>query len=527
MKKLFGGLFAVLVLMASPVRAQSCTSFPYTLTNGTTADATQVMADFSYLGNGGCLAPLASPSFTGKVGINSTSPLNSLTVVGNTSSAYGYTATLSSNVGTSSAWGDQLNITNLASNWGLLAGYDGSGVSTSTYHGANAAYLINVTDGPLNLGANNGVDITIAPSGYVGIGTTAPTTGLTVVGHSSGDGATAALSSNLGTGSGNGNQLNITNSTSSWGLLAGFDGSGESTSGYHGPNAAYLVNVADGPLILGANNAVNMTINSSGNIGVGTTNPSSLLSLGTAINTIKLATYDGGSSGLYGIGVNASELTFGADITATGTPQMVLTSGGNVGIGTTSPSYLLQAGSTSASGIVFELQNSSGACTHSPTSSAETVSCSSDARLKKDIADASPALPWFEDMRIRDFTIRATGKQATGVIAQEMLKTHSDMVQKGPDGFYKVDEPNPWKLVQAIQELKAANDRLSDQLARRTAMIEGATRQIVGLQKKNALFRSRLSDFDRRLSAIETRADVHGAAKSAALSPSANSRAVQ
>jgi hypothetical protein len=29
------------------------------------------------------------------------------------------------------------------------------------------------------------------------------------------------------------------------------------------------------------------------------------------------------------------------------------------------------------------------------------------------------------------------------------------MVHMGADGFYTVDEPNPWQLVKAIQELQA------------------------------------------------------------------------
>ena len=43
-----------------------------------------------------------------------------------------------------------------------------------------------------------------------------------------------------------------------------------------------------------------------------------------------------------------------------------------------------------------------------PTTS--TWSCSSDARLKKDIVDNAKAhaLLWLDDMRIRDFTIKAT-----------------------------------------------------------------------------------------------------------------------
>ena len=68
--------------------------------------------------------------------------------------------------------------------------------------------------------------------------------------------------------------------------------------------------------------------------GIGTTAPSVPLSLGyNTIQTIEIAAYDGGGSNMYGMGTNSSELTFGAGITATGTPQMVLTSSGYVGSG--------------------------------------------------------------------------------------------------------------------------------------------------------------------------------------------------
>jgi len=63
-------------------------------------------------------------------------------------------------------------------------------------------------------------------------------------------------------------------------------------------------------------------------------------------------------------------------------------------------------------------------------------------------------------VRVRDFTMKATGEQQTGVIAQEMQRAHPDMVHMGSNGFYTVDSPNPWRLVKAIQELKAANDDL-------------------------------------------------------------------
>ena len=136
---------------------------------------------------------------------------------------------------------------------------------------------------------------------------------------------------------------------------------------------------------------------------------------------------------------------------------------GKVGIGTTSPSYLLHVGSSSASGVVAEFQNSAGNCTITPPTS--TWSCTSDERLKKDIADAGEALPELANMRVRDFTLKSTGERRTGVIAQELLPTHPDMVHEGRDGFYTVDAPNPWMLVKAIQELKAENDQLRARLA--------------------------------------------------------------
>jgi hypothetical protein len=91
-----------------------------------------------------------------------------------------------------------------------------------------------------------------------------------------------------------------------------------------------------------------MVLNTSGNVGIGTTGPNALLSLGEAVSTIKVAAYDGGDSYLFGMGVNAGQLTFGAGIPATGTPQMVLTAAGAVGIGTTSPQQLLDVHGTMA-----------------------------------------------------------------------------------------------------------------------------------------------------------------------------------
>jgi hypothetical protein len=103
-----------------------------------------------------------------------------------------------------------------------------------------------------------------------------------------------------------------------------------------------------------------------GNVGIGTTSPSTVLSTGTSAAPIKIALYDGGGSAVYGIGVNlGGYITFGANINpASGTPQMVLTNTGNVGIGTTSPTKRVHiygagqtAGGTLPGGVYWPAQS--------------------------------------------------------------------------------------------------------------------------------------------------------------------------
>ena len=88
------------------------------------------------------------------------------------------------------------------------------------------------------------------------------------------------------------------------------------------------------------------------------------------------------------------------------------------------------------------------------------MSYSSDRRLKKDIVDSGSALPYFNDMRIRDFTMIGSGERITGVIAQELENTHPELVNQVGDGYLSVAYPNPWKMAKAIQELQAEIESL-------------------------------------------------------------------
>jgi hypothetical protein len=144
---------------------------------------------------------------------------------------------------------------------------------------------------------------------------------------------------------------------------------------------------------------------------------------------------------------------------------MVINSSGYIGIGTAVPAEPLEIYSSGA-GVLLQLAGSGGTCNHTPGSSSETVSCTSDMRLKSGVIDAPSALPWLSSIRVRDFTWKSTGQKRTGVIAQELQKTHPEMVtyDKARDQW-TVDQPNPWTLVKILQEQQAEIDDLKNQLA--------------------------------------------------------------
>ena len=91
------------------------------------------------------------------------------------------------------------------------------------------------------------------------------------------------------------------------------------------------------------------------------------------------------------------------------------------------------------------------------------MTCSSDISLKSNIVDAPSALDYLSKFHIRSYTINASGKTTTGVVAQELIKVLPDLVSINPDGLLSVQQPNPWVLVKGIQELTASS-LLLDQL---------------------------------------------------------------
>ena len=203
------------------------------------------------------------------------------------------------------------------------------------------------------------------------------------------------------------------------------------------------------------------------NVGIGTSSPSSILHLastGSAILTIEADTdnvtetdnariilkQDGGVVvGRIGYvdGGNALEIIneYGSDSLLFGTSnteRMRIDSSGNVGIGTSSPSYKLHV-----SGDIYATGN---------------VTAYSDIKLKENVKTVENAVDLVNKMRGVTFTRKDTGEDGVGVIAQEMQKVLPQVVTE-KDGIIGVAYGNiVGVLIEAVKELSAEVKRLKE-----------------------------------------------------------------
>jgi hypothetical protein len=142
-------------------------------------------------------------------------------------------------------------------------------------------------------------------------------------------------------------------------------------------------------------------------------------------------------------------------------------SNGFVGVGTTTPTSALtvggaaniyntlRVGNANISNPVATFVSASGNCTINPTTT--SLSCSSDERLKQNVNALDPALDKLLALSpvTYNWTSEATTSPAhTGFIAQQVLPIMPDLVAQGDDGFYTLNYAGftPY-IVSAIQDL--------------------------------------------------------------------------
>jgi hypothetical protein len=164
------------------------------------------------------------------------------------------------------------------------------------------------------------------------------------------------------------------------------------------------------------------------------------------------------ADGAVSTGVVPTRITFSTGVTNTPIERMRITSSGNVGIGTTSPQYLLHVGSASvASGTVARFQNINGTCDINPTDA--SLECSSDLRLKQNINSmASSSAEMLQNVLALNpvyfnWNSEASGTpEHPGFIAQQVEQLFPDLVSTDSNGLKSLSYSNfaPY-LVSALQ----------------------------------------------------------------------------
>ena len=264
-----------------------------------------------------------------------------------------------------------------------------------------------------------------------------------------------------------------------------------------------------------------MRIDSSGNVGVGTTSPSSVLhvvggsaTIPTLSNSHPFTISNNGNSGMSIISsgtTNAAQVVFGdADDADIGrlrydhsdnsmrfftnvSERMRLDSSGNLLIGVTSaqdPSSSTTAGHTfyggsvgvaihsraSANALAIQRTGSDGAAVNffktnsvvgsiSLTSSATAYNTSSDARLKN-ITGSARGLDVINNLNPVAYNWKADNHADEGLIAQEVEELVPNAVNKDEDGFYSMDYSKlVTHLVKGMQEQQEQIESLKSEIA--------------------------------------------------------------
>ena len=375
---------------------------------------------------------------TGNVGIGTTTPANKLVVNGDISFGTNIYGRLED------SGSGNLRIRNMVNGGDFtIQTYDGSshnvvvssagnfsveGVGSSSFAGS-----LDVTKG---IAFPSGK---ITASGNVGIGTTVPDSKLSVsgtgqllhIGDSTGTSAVYGLIDNSAGGPYIGVESSVAGTT-----LTG-------TLAY----ASFLVTPYAKALQFGTNGAVNMTILSDGNVGIGTTAPASSLTVKKTGGAILVENASG--TNVVDIGTALTLLGVGTDNDAVWYATSASTYVGSYLIPAATNTYNLGASGSNWGCLYYN--------------NATLGTCASDERLKNNIQDLTfdNALEKISNLRLRSFEFNsAPGVVYHGLIAQETQPYAPELVTTNNDGYFNIKYGDiQWLTFEAVQEL---NQKVND-----------------------------------------------------------------
>jgi hypothetical protein len=229
------------------------------------------------------------------------------------------------------------------------------------------------------------------------------------------------------------------------------------------------------PMVFSTNSSERMRITSTGNVGIGTSSPQRILTVGagTGASVMSIFASTSLSSAIHFTDTNTATdfqgfVTYGHDVDAlrfgtAETERMRITSGGNLAVGATSISNAAaRAAIVNAGGgsIVMQIQRSgenpsyigsdnsdifsvwdstptkrfavtsAGSCQNT-TGSYGTIS---DAKLKENIVDATPKLDKVMQLQVKNFNFKTEPNlKQIGFIAQELQQVFPSLIEETPD----------------------------------------------------------------------------------------------
>jgi len=219
-----------------------------------------------------------------------------------------------------------------------------------------------------------------------------------------------------------------------------------------------------------------MRIDSSGNVGIGTSSPSYKLHVnGNIVSTSAVQFSD--ASGV---------------ITFAGASCAVAVDYGGAGVDT---GFITKSRATSGTSEVFSIRNNSntvvGLISHNNTNT--TYATSSDYRLKENIAPMTGALNIVAQLKPVTYTWKSNGSSSQGFIAHELQAVIPDAVVGEKDGVDANGNIKPQgidtsflvaTLTAALQETKALIDTQAETLTQQTEAINALTARVVALEAK-------------------------------------------